>query len=212
MIESSERHRPARIFHWRHVKSGLFAAAALALILMFLRAPSYLLGYDNPIQADVAAVMLGPGFAERIRQGQKLLAEGRVSYLIIPGRCVVFANGPGGKLDAQMDMLGLGHPLCIDLDEPKYRVKTHRELERTRAIMEGLGFRSVNLVSSPYHMRRINIIAQKVFDSRGFRYSTVSAERNGEGSWKWWQSREDWWWVSREYAKLAWFTVYSAFE
>jgi uncharacterized SAM-binding protein YcdF (DUF218 family) len=179
---------------------------------VFFAAPSYLLHSDKPIQADVAAVMLGPGFGDRVQKGQRLLFEDKVRYLLIPGRCVVFSKGADGKLDAELSMLNFGHPLCIDLDAPTYRVGTHRELELTREIMEPFGFRSANLVSSPYHMRRIKTIAERVFGATGFTVACISAENNGEGAWNWWQRAEDWWWVSHEYLKLAWFRLYSVFE
>jgi hypothetical protein len=156
--------------------------------------------------------MLGPGFGDRIQIGQRLLAEDKVKYLLIPGRCVVFSKGAGGKLDAEISMLNFGHPLCIDLDAPAYRVRTHRELELTREMMEQFGFNSVNLVSSPYHMRRIKIIAGAAFRGTDFAVACISAEKSGEGAWNWWQRSEDWWWVSHEYIKLAWFRLYTAFE
>jgi hypothetical protein len=174
-------------------------------------APAFLLLAEPPIRADAAAVMLGPGFADRIRHGQRLLAEGMVDYLMIPGRCVLFAKGGDGRLEVQAAMLRLGDPMCIDLDRSSYRLRTHSELELTRRLSERFGFNSLNLVSSPYHMRRIRIIAGNVFSGAPFRFACVSAEPSGEGSWGWWLRREDWWWVSHEYLKLVWFRVYSAF-
>jgi uncharacterized SAM-binding protein YcdF (DUF218 family) len=174
-------------------------------------APAFLLLAEPPIRADAAAVMLGPGFADRIRHGQRLLAEGMVDYLMIPGRCVLFAKGGDGRLEVQVAMLRLGDPMCIDLDRSSYRLRTHSELELTRRLSERFGFNSFNLVSSPYHMRRIRIIAGSVFSGAPIRFACVSAEPSGEGSWGWWLRREDWWWVSHEYLKLVWFRVYSAF-
>ncbi len=93
----------------------------------------------------------------------------------------------------------------------KYMEDTHRELILGKRMMLALGLHSVIIVSSPYHMRRIRLIASRVFDSRTFRLNFTATPYGPRPSMMWWADRDQRWWVFNEWIKLAWFIIYAPF-
>lgn len=87
---------------------------------------------------------------------------------------------------------------------------THQEAIGARAMMESLGIRSAILVSAPYHMRRIKLIAGKVFgDDMAVSCVPTRYEPPEDGFWLF--NGHDRKFVLTEYMKIAWFFVYSPF-
>ncbi len=74
--------------------------------------------------------------------------------------------------------------------------------------MDGKGLTSAIFVSSPYHMRRIKLIANRVFIGTGYRMVFIPTrfEKRTEGLWFLHQSdiRK----VASEYGKIVWFFLY----
>ena len=88
---------------------------------------------------------------------------------------------------------------------------THIELIKCKRMMEALGLQSVIFVSSPYHMRRIQIIAHHVFDSRSSDLHFTATPYGPQPSLMWWADRDQRWWVFNEWLKLIWFIIYAQF-
>ncbi len=77
-------------------------------------------------------------------------------------------------------------------------------------MMERLGIRSAILVSAPYHMRRIKLIAGQVFgDGMTVRNVPTRYEPPNDGFWLF--NGRDRKFVFTEYAKIAWFLIYNPF-
>ena len=88
---------------------------------------------------------------------------------------------------------------------------THLELLLAREMMVKLGLKSAVVVSSPYHMRRLQLIAGQVFADGGYGIGLKSTFLKSHNSLACLQSdccRKH---VAGEYLKLAWFLVYSWF-
>lgn len=90
--------------------------------------------------------------------------------------------------------------------------------------MENLGLSSALLVSSPYHMRRIRIIAGQVFAENnpvssspplegrgGFIVHAVPTRYETSGEIYWLFNNRERAFVLMEYAKIIWFFLYSSF-
>jgi hypothetical protein len=104
---------------------------------------------------------------------------------------------------------------------------THEEALIAKDMMEHEGISSAILVSSPYHMRRIKIIAGKVFgnspplekggrgdlDSSGerYRFTFVPTRYETSGETFWLFNNYDRKFVTTEYMKIGWFVLYSSF-
>lgn len=175
-------------------------------------APSFLV-YSYPCgKADCVIVMVGPEVEHRVRGAELLVEQGRSEVLLIPAyNKVVFAGDSGlgerGNIKVAPEV---GKP--VTFMGRKFRVfeNTHLELIKGKKIMDKLGYYSVIIVSSPYHMRRLHLIAGKVFGQEyqiGFaatpfeRYDTLSCFSSWEGFANVWN----------EYLKIGWFLVYSWF-
>ncbi len=175
-------------------------------------APAFLL-YEHPLkEADCIVVMFGGKFTERRHEAVSLIENGVGRVLLLPAwRKVVFYNRAGGK-KKQGTLVVSGRPQVnrkifgkhLDLYE-----NTHLELILAREMMDELKLKSAVVVSSPYHMRRLRMIAGRVFAGKyriGFK---ASAEPYGVV--ESWRSPCFWKYVGSEYMKIAWFLIYSRF-
>ena len=88
---------------------------------------------------------------------------------------------------------------------------THLEILHAKAMMDKLGFKSANLVSSPYHMRRIKLITGRIFDGGDYNLSCVPTRYEKTEKNLWWFNKYDLKWVLGEYLKIAWFIIYEPF-
>ncbi|HOI73766.1 MAG TPA: ElyC/SanA/YdcF family protein [Syntrophales bacterium] len=193
--------------------------AALALLAEAL--PGYLAYADKPVKADAVVLFIGREYRARMKEARTLIAEGYADRLIIPayGRLlgtkeVAAGNGNGQeKIPAPV----------VDLDKleddvrkmrarsPHYRSffeNTHVEVLEAKRIMDRHGFRSALFVSSPYHMRRIRMIAGDVFDPAQYAVSFIPTRFE-----KWPESLFDrtttqFILMTQESLKILWFQAY----
>lgn len=148
---------------------------------------------EEPIIADAVVLFVGPAYeqAAREQEAYKLIADGYADYLIIPARGKAFRVYKSGNALAKQASIVETIPLC---DRKTYHrlfrkgeaslvpvhtsyvspltwkeknqafENTHKEILIARKIINELNLKSVILVSSPYHMRRIRIIVKSVFE------------------------------------------------
>jgi len=88
---------------------------------------------------------------------------------------------------------------------------THLELLLAREMMVKLGLKSAVIVSSPYHMRRLQLISGKVFVDGGYDIGLKTTSLKSYNPLHCLQSGRCRKHVAGEYLKLAWFLVYSWF-
>jgi hypothetical protein len=91
---------------------------------------------------------------------------------------------------------------------PGFYEDTHLEISGAKKIMSGYGLNSAIFVSSPYHMRRIKLIAMKVFDTNKNVFYFVPTHYEKAPADFWELSLADWKKVRREYGKILWFFIY----
>ncbi|MBN2232964.1 MAG: YdcF family protein [Deltaproteobacteria bacterium] len=208
--------------------------ALLALLLLGpwgVYAAHDFLAFDSSLpRADCVMVMLGGDGGARMRGGQALVDCGKAPALLVPARYQVLHAGGGGVVE-RADIVGAApetrrpaRPQArhaartpaatgrVSLFGRGFRVyeNTHLELLRGRRMMDARGYRSAVIVSSPYHMRRLQLIAHKVFgdDFRiGFAATPFEAY-DVIGCYSSWANFRN---VAGEYAKIGWFLVYSWF-
>jgi len=188
---------------------------ALLLALGVFYAPSFLIIFEAPVKSDAVVLFLGGQKGIREKEAYLLVKEGYADYLIIPNYGQIRKRGPDGKL-AKIDA-GLRPRSQNDPNQSNHPNKrnwfaedTHIELIETKRIMDASGLHSALFVSSPYHMRRIKLIAEKVLgDTQVLHYVPTRYETYGEDLWL--ISSREWKHILTEYAKIAWFLVYSPF-
>jgi uncharacterized SAM-binding protein YcdF (DUF218 family) len=185
------------------------------LFIISLYAPRYLNYADQPVKSDAVVLFQGGEKGTREKEAHQLILEGFADYLIIPATGQVKRLSPDGSLEHVnwKHSAGVANP-SAKANQPNIRHRfiedTHREAILAKGMMERLGCTSAILVSSSYHMRRIKLIAGRVFgETRSLYYVPTSFETRGEDFW-FFNSRERNHILS-ECAKIAWFLVYSPF-
>jgi DUF218 domain. len=181
----------------------------LSLLGLILFAPHYLLYSSQYKKADAIVLLLGPDFNARQKEAYDLISDGMADYLIIPAynkTYRVFDKGAVKYLPANFPE---PKTMKINVDlPPRFYEDTHWEIIEAKKAMSHYGLASAIFVSSPYHMRRIEIIVIRVFDKNEgvFYFIPTHYEKAPAGFWE--LSWADWKKVAREYGKILWFIVY----
>ncbi|WP_169737441.1 YdcF family protein [Desulfobulbus elongatus] len=167
---------------------------------------------ETPVTAEVVVQFTGPD--DRIRRDAAvgLLARGLAPLLMVPAQYSLLAMGQQGIEQMQShDLKGecWPHPRRMARSWSLME-NTHKELMLAKCAMDRLQLHSAILVSSPYHMRRIRLIADRVFDKERYRIVCVAAATDQEGQ-PGGSDRSDWWWLIQEYPKILWFLLYEPF-
>jgi uncharacterized SAM-binding protein YcdF (DUF218 family) len=202
------------------------------LSLAVVEAPSFLIVSDQPAKSDAVVLFLGGEKGTREKEANQLVTEGYADYLIIPAYRQIKKQGPDGKLERLDLKLPTSAPNQSNQSNQqnkrnRFFEDTHEEALIAKVMMEHEGISSAILVSSPYHMRRIKMIAERVFgnspplekggrgdlDSSGGRYRFTFVptryEIQDEGFWLF--NNYDRKFVLNEYLKIGWFLLYSPF-
>ncbi|HEX2964996.1 MAG TPA: ElyC/SanA/YdcF family protein [Syntrophorhabdaceae bacterium] len=175
-------------------------------------APYFLLRSDEPSKSDVIVLHLGGGTAQRKNEVHKLIEEGYAANLAIPayGRLSdVSTLFPMTKKKANKTLFR-GRVLR-SVKYPKYYEDTHIEILEAKKLMDQAGLKSAIFVSSPYHMRRISLIADKVFGKGGYELRFVPSRFEKRRGIKWFLNKRERNFVMGEYSKIVWFSLYRFF-
>ncbi len=177
--------------------------------MLLLASPHYLTFGTAMPKSDAVVLFLGPGMQARRQEAEALVREGVAGILLTPAFGSI--EPPGARLNIEVPGTPGPLPECQKIgffDNARICEDTHLELLMARRMMERLGLRSAVLVSSPYHMRRIKIIAQAVFDNAPYALA-YRPTRYEPTSPVWFLSTKDAGWVFTEYGKILWFLLYS---
>ncbi len=192
----------------------------LVIIVVFLlagvfRAPAFLV-CERPLKkADCVIAMLGGDFTARKREALSLIKKGVADTLLIPAwRQIIRYRGGNLEAPEKKTVAVAARPQKsiglfgrrIDIYE-----NTHLELLLAREMMVKLGLKSAVIVSSPYHMRRLWLIAGQVFADGGFNIGLESTSLKSYDFLICLQTARCRKHVAGEYLKIVWFLVYSWF-
>lgn len=200
-------------------KTILIAVIAIACCLGVLfslsyKAPHYLMYREEPRKADCIIPLLGNEYLERKKEAFQLIAEGFSNVLLIPPRYrLERVTDRQEKVPLQIKEELSELSIRAYKVNPRYRwyENTHLELILAREYMTAYGFASAIIVSSPYHMRRVKLLASSVFPQDEFEITCVPDRYESMHS-SWWTDRKAIMWISREYTKIAWFLFYHRFS
>jgi DUF218 domain len=170
-------------------------------------------------RSDAIVVLLGADDDAKIEWAFKLLDSGCARYLLIPGKSFSCDNKKDKCLRAKHYRFNLQNYNFDNLTTipaweeklPWYKERTHIELIMTRQMMAAQDLESGIIVSHPYHMRRIRIIAATVFDNTSFRLDYLPTEDDPmpDQFLRLYVSRLLW--VFSEAIKIVWFKFYAYF-
>ncbi len=193
----------------------LFLIIFALIIGAFTGAPYYLTRADKPAKSDVVVLLIGSKVAPRREEVLKLIEDGYTRYIIIPAyRKItdtgVFSNQTTQSSHKPDPSLVSGRFINIP-GYPGHFEDTHVEILEAKKMMDRAGFKSAIFVSSPYHMRRISIIANAVFKETGYRLTFVPSRYEQLNGALWFLKKRDFDFVTKEYSKIIWFLLYRYF-
>jgi len=171
------------------------------LLAMVWYAPHYLAYANKPVKSDVIVLFISQSFDARKREVLKLLEEGYASHIIVPAY--------GTTLKAPIANIPITNKPITNY--PKYLEETHIEVLEAKKMMEKAGFQTAIFVSSPFHMRRIKIIAKRVFGDHYANITFVPTRyaKKQSGFWLFANYSKH---VVSEYGKIVWFLGYATFS
>ena len=185
----------------------LVGIAFLAVLIFY--SPRFLRYSTDHKKSDAIIILLGPDFKARKKEANELINEGMANYLIIPAYHKTYAVNKNEKGQYLSPVPYLpGNKENTSLVYPGYYEDTHIELIEAKKVMTDYGLKSAIFVSSPYHMRRIKLIAAKIFDfgKNDFYFVPTLYEKAPANILE--LSLSDWKKVRREYGKMIWFLIY----
>lgn len=194
---------------------SLFLALVCVVTAIVWLAPGFLFTDDLPRKADAVVLFVGPGNESRLDEAKQLIREGYARYLLIPSSGELFTLDSSGGLERVAGRGPRGNlfiRIRIAATYRKHYENTHIEALEAKRMLDDLGLRSAMLVSSGYHMRRIRLIAGRVFDGRNYSISCNPARWQKPFSAGDWLNRERRKIIVSEYVKIGWFWVYGAFS
>ena len=185
----------------------------LMTALFALFAPGFLYSENIPMRADAVVLFIGPGNVTRLDEANQLIKDGYARYLIIPSYDEVRVLNGQGKIERVSGMVPRGDlirkvHMAAEYKGKEYYENTHIEALEAKKMMDDLGLRSVMLVSSAYHMRRIKLIADRVFDARRYDVNCNPARWQPQFTARDWFDRVRRKIIVSEYVKIAWFLAY----
>lgn len=199
-------------------KSILPALAAAVLIHTalnperVLNTPASLLYVNTYDRARADAVIcLSGAEAERVERCLELYNAGKAGKIIVTGggleAGLIFYREGGSLASVSKGWLlenGVPGSSIITLDEG---ASTYDEAAAVRAFVGENGLRSIVVVSSPYHMRRVSLVFRKAFRGSGVEVSFSPARGFNEGLAGWWRDEGRATAVFGEYVKLLVYAV-----
>jgi len=205
----------------------ILAIIIIGLILML--SPRYLLYSDAPRKSDIIILFPDPELDAMRREARQLIENGYSKYLCIPTSFSLYrvdqdntgftavlnpAVKPGIGLSRRRfeDYINMDYFFKIrqECGFPRYFENTHVEMLLAKKVMDAYGFKSAIFVSSPYHMKRINIMANRVFGSA---YDITLVSSRSERSFEiFLLSMSDLRNVFMEFPKMIWFFCYDFWD
>lgn len=160
---------------------------------------------DDLKPADVIVVLAGED-KERVEYGAYLLREewARKDRIIMAGGPLVWKYSWASLMKEHAEYLGI--PGKSILLEDKSR-NTEEDAKYTKEIIEKYKYKSLILVTSPYHSKRAFTIFQKVM-GKDIKVISVPVENSWFKFEDWWKRRRDRSMVFNEYSKFLWLWMF----
>ena len=214
-LEGKKSNRP-RISKWI-----VFLLVVALILLSHYRAPilTYLGNYlivQHPLEnADLIVCMAGEPVArglaaaelykkglaprvlitrEELPDGYEDLKEGKIHY-------------PETRDLLIMMLQGLGMPRSACLTSDHFVGSTFEEAKMVREYVQGQGYRSLIIVTSPYHTKRTWLTFKKLFEKDGVKIMMAPSHYSEFRSDDWWKTNKYIKKVIIEYQKLIYYTV-----
>jgi len=147
----------------KYLKWAVVLTSPVLTISAILLAPRYLAYAEPPRQSDAVILFIGSDNDARLREARQLIADGYAGHLLIPAFNQVMKVDSSFPLPSPQRIEDTACTKRMVSKRKDFPENTHTEVLVAMQMMKRLDFRTAILVSSPYHMRRIKIIAERVF-------------------------------------------------
>ncbi len=179
---------------------ALAVTVALGLLLVLVvpgAATRWLYSGEPPTPAELLLV-LGGGSAERARTALELYRAG-----FAPRIMVTDGSGHPDIAFAAMEEAGIPRRALVSPLRPA--TSTAEDALAIRQVVVRHGIRSVLVVTSPYHCRRVSLALRRILADVPVEWTVTPSTSLYMDADSWWLSRQGWITVAKEYPKLAWY-------
>lgn len=165
----------------------------LAIVLLYLGRfrvakwmGEYLVQAGPPVRADLAVVLAGDPYGNRVLKGGELVRQGYVRRALV--------SGPSGHYGLHECDLAIpfavkaGYPVADFLPFPNDAKSTRSEAKAIVAELRSLNVHSIDLVTSNYHTRRAGRIFRR--EAAGIQIHVVAARDEEFSPGDWWKTRQ----------------------
>jgi len=174
-------------FPLKWILAALVAAAVwLSHPLWMTALASCLVRAEEPVRADIAVVLAGDGYGERILKGAELVRQGFTGKVLVSG-----PEGMYGYNEAELAIpfaVRHGYPESWFVPLPHKALSTREEAAVVVRELRRRGVRRCLLVTSNYHTRRAGAIFRSAAPDLEFR--VIAAEDRFFRPDGWWRTRE----------------------
>ncbi len=187
---------------------GALTSLALAIILAVvgvyfaLTAAGALLIIADPLQKSDAAVVLSGGGGERVDEAIRIYQEKKAEYIVFthPDR-----EGGGWEshlMDMKLQSIHGGVPITGLLVTDEHGNSTYEEAKEIRRYLEPMKFKSILVVTDPFHTFRTRLIFREVFKDSSIQVRVRPVRGHWYRSSSWWMSGQGWQMTVEEYFKI----------
>ncbi|MBZ0220826.1 MAG: YdcF family protein [Candidatus Methylomirabilis sp.] len=164
----------------------------------------YIETYDGT-RAD-AVICLSGAEVERVEHCQGLYMAGKAAMVVVTGGgleagLIYYREGGSLASISRNWLLENGVPES-SVEVIEQGTSTYEEAAAVRSFVERKGIKSIVVVSSPYHMRRVSLVFRNAFQGSGVEVSFSPARGFDEGLAGWWREEGLVAAVFGEYVKL----------
>lgn len=193
------------------MKKKLFIVTLIAIIALFFayqqKLPHKFLGWylspsDNLIPADAIVVVSGDG--DRMKHAIDLYKQGLAPKLILSGASSDGLTSNALAMHLEASAAGIQDEAVIM--EEKAR-NTFENALYTKEIIQNQGMRSIILVSSPYHQRRVYETFRSVFKKSNIKLQNSPSVYSDWNSHNWWESERELYLTQSEVGKILWANI-----
>lgn len=173
------------------------------------RAAEMLIKKDEMKPADAIVVLAGEQ-EERVKYGVKLFKDdwARKDRIVMAGGPLVWKYTWASLMKEQAESLGIPGKKILLEDKS---MSTEEDALYTKVILKKNGFKSIILVTSPYHSRRAALIFKDVLGNE-FRIISAPADESWFNVNDWWKRRRDRAAVLNEFSKYIWLWIFGVQE
>lgn len=195
---------------FKFLKSLFFIAVVCVIIfllhgLILEKAGKFIYKKDELKPADVIVVLAGEQM-ERVEYGVSLFKEGwaRKDRIIMAGGPAIWKYSWAGIMKEHAESLGVPAKQILLEDKSK---TTEEDAKFTKKILKKNGYRSMILVTSPYHSKRASMIFGRIM-GKDIKIINAPAENSWFSFDEWWKRRRDRSTVLSEYSKFTWLLLF----